>query len=48
VAASTLELDMQHERPAIGQHDVEDLVSHEYAAGQFNVERVSLAYVSMQ
>jgi hypothetical protein len=39
---------MQHERPTIGQGDVEDLVSSEHAAGQFNVERVSLAYVGMQ
>ena len=36
------------ERTTIGQRDVEDLVSSEHAAGQFNIELVSLAYVSMQ
>jgi hypothetical protein len=31
MAAAALKLDMQHECPAIGQRDVEDLVSRESA-----------------
>jgi hypothetical protein len=38
---------MQYERPTIGQRDVEDLVSSEHAAGQFNVERMGFTYVGM-
>ena len=48
MTAATLKLDMQHERPTIGQRDVEDLVNSEHAAGQFNVELVRLVYVGLE
>jgi hypothetical protein len=48
VAGAPLKLDVQHQRAAIGQRDVEHLICGQRLGREFDIEGVGLAHFSLE